>query len=594
MCGVSGVLNYGVDRPVDRAWLAQMNALQQHRGPDGEGIYVADRVGLGNRRLAIVDREGGHQPMSNPDETVWITYGGEVFGYRALRSELERRGYRFRTRSDTEVILRAYEAFGESCVERLDGQFAFAIWDARRQSLLLARDRMGIVPLHYAVHEGQFIFASEIKAILAHPDIAASADITGVAEVLLCGALFDGRTTFGGISSLEPGHTMTVSARGCALRRYWDIPLQAKVESQDVEAHYTDRLLPLLEESVRLRLPSEVDWGVLLSGGTDSSTLCALADRLTGGGLSTFTIDFPDPWKGGDTDTRYARSTAAALKTRHHEFLVDPDRYFSTMEQLLWHLERPFNKGAASMSLIYERVRDHATVILSGEGADELFAGYVGSRGLGLDDVLSAGKITRFPWAPYWEVMSSLLSRDFKIACRPESIFADRLAASLARAETDDLLNQALYLYCKHFLVELLEIHDRTSLAFGVEGRMPFLDHRFVEVFFPMPSHLKYRQGVAKYLLKRAIRTLVPDEVIHRKKTHMPIPRDPQSMFRQIEWARNLLFSPQSRTASYYDLKRTDDFLQRRNQFAEVDMVAVWQITLYLITIELHHRVFHL
>jgi asparagine synthase (glutamine-hydrolysing) len=239
-------------------------------------------------------------------------------------------------------------------------------------------------------------------------------------------------------------------------------------------------------------------------------------------------------------------------------------------------------------------VRGDATVILSGEGADELFAGYLGSRGLGLDEIVRTGQITRFPWAPYWEVVAGLLSADFRRACGSESLVAERLDASLARAATGDVLNRALYLYCRHFLTELLEIHDRTSLAFGVEGRMPFLDHRFVEEFFPIPSHMKHRQGEAKHLLKRAIRTLVPDAVIQRKKTHMPIPRDPRSVFRQLDWARSLLFDAESRTAHYYDLGRMDDFLGRRNGFADVDMVAVWQITLYLVTLELHHRVFRL
>jgi asparagine synthase (glutamine-hydrolysing) len=593
MCGISGIFSFATERPVERAWLARMNAVQQHRGPDDEGVYVSGRIGLGNRRLAIVDRENGRQPMATPDGALWVTFGGEIFEHQALRSELEGRGLRFRTRSDTEVVLRAYEAYGEGCVERLDGQFAFAIWDATKETLFLARDRLGIVPLHYAVRAGQFIFASEVKAILAHPDAAPSADLTGVAEMLLCGALFEGRTTFRDIHSLAPGHTLTVSARGCAGRCYWDIPLEAGT-SPGSEEDLAERLVSRLEHAVRIRLPSEVDWGVILSGGTDSSTLCALATRLTADAVQTFTIDFPDRWKGGDTDARYARGMAAALGARHHEFLVEPERYFAAMDRLMWHLERPFNKGAASMYLIYERVRDDATVILSGEGADELFAGYMGSRGLGLDGIVRTGEITRFPWAPYWEVADRLLSAEFRRACGAESLVADRLRASLARAATGDLLNQALYLYCRHFLTELLEIHDRTSLAFGVEGRMPFLDHRFVEEFFPLPSDLKYRHGEAKHLLKRAIRGLVPEEVIHRKKTHMPIPRDPQSVYRQIEWARSLVSGPGSRTAHYYDLPRMEDFLAHRNEFADVDMVAVWQITLYLITLELQHRVFRL
>jgi asparagine synthase (glutamine-hydrolysing) len=593
MCGIAGVLDLS-GGPVDPRLVEAMNETQRHRGPDDAGLHVAGPVGLGNRRLAIIDRALGAQPMGSPDGSVWITYNGEVFNFEELRRHLEGRGHAFRTRCDTEVVLAAYLEYGVRCVDRFNGQFAFGIWDGRTGELFLARDRLGINPLHHATVDGQFVFASEAKAILRHPGVRREADRTAVAEMLLCGTTFDGRTMFEGIRSLEPGHTMTVGASGVRVRRYWDIPLSPDLGASRDDDAYERELLPLLEDALSMRLVGEVPWGMMLSGGTDSSTLATLASRMTEEPVQSFTIDFPNAWKGRDIDSMYAELVAGEIGAKHHAFVVDPDDYFDVLERLCWHLERPFNKGAASMYLLYERMREHVTVILSGEGADELFAGYVGSRGLGLDDVLASGRIDSLPWAPEWRAASALFSDDFRREVRPDEVFEHRVADSLAGAETDDLLNQALYLYCKHFLLELLEIHDRTSLAFGVEGRFPFLDHRFVERFFPMPSRLKYDAGRTKVLFKRAIRGLVPDEVIERRKTHMPIPRDPTTVASQMALTRELLLDPAARTAGWFNRDRVEGLLSRTGPFEGLDMVGVWQLTMYLITLELTNRVFEL
>jgi asparagine synthase (glutamine-hydrolysing) len=597
MCGIAGLFHFASDDPVDAGAVARMNALLRHRGPDDEGVWAGGRAALGNRRLAIIDRAGGAQPMGNDDGTAWITYNGELFNFEPLRAELERAGYRFRTRSDTEVVLRAYEAWGERCVERFNGQFAFAVWDGRApeaERLFLARDPMGIAPLHYAVADGRLAFASEAKALVEPPLPRPAVDGEGIVELFLCGTLFDGRTLFEGVRTLPPGCAMTVSAEGCRLRRYWAFPLKDGAAPEDPERYYGERMLPLLDDAVRLRLVGEVPLGMMLSGGLDSSTISALAARAVEGPIQTFTLDFPNRWKGQDRDSHYAEVMAEALGARHHAFWVDGDAYYDVLEKLCWHLERPFNKGAASMYLFYERVRDHATVVLTGEGADELFAGYVGSSGLGLDDILATGAVRFFPWAPHWRESLALFSDDFRARYRPQEAFEARLADSLAAAGTDDLLNRALYLYANHFLTELIELHDRTSLAFGVETRLPFMDHRFIDLVAPMPSDLKWRGGETKYLFKRAIEGLLPPEILHRKKAHMPIPRDPVSLLRQVRLTRELVLAPGARTRAYYDAAQVDDFLERRNAFAEVGMVTVWQVSLYLITLELHHRVFGL
>ena len=594
MCGISGLYHFATDEPVDRAAIDRMNEVQAYRGPDEAGVFVDSCIGLGNRRLAIVDRAHGQQPMANASGSIRLTYNGELFNFVDLRRELIALGHTFRTKSDTEVVLVAYEAWGETCVDRFNGQFAFAIWDALRRTLFLARDRLGIVPLHYTVSAGKFAFASEAKAIFTQPTAKPALDRVAVVEALLCGTLFRGRTLFEGVNSLEPGHCMTVSSRGVNCRRYWDMPLEDRDAAQHDEAYYRDQILPLLEDALRIRLIGEVPWGLMLSGGTDSSTLAMMAARMSPEPVQTFTIDFPNTWKSANTDQHFARVMAERLGTRHHEFITQPDDYYATLERVTWHLERPFNKGAATMYLLYKQLKDHATVVITGEGADELFAGYVGERGLGLDEVVQTGTIARFPWAAYWEVTERLFSDDVRSAISPAALVRDRLDDALPAARGGDVLNQALYLYTKYFLLELLELHDRTSLAWGVEARLPFLDHRLVDLLTPMPSDLKARNGQTKYVFKQVVKDLLPSEVINRKKTPMPVPRDPDTLLNHLRITREVLSGSDSRSAGWYDMGRVNDFLDRRNEFAAVDSLCVWKVSMYLLTLELLHRSFRL
>jgi asparagine synthase (glutamine-hydrolysing) len=588
MCGIAGALSLDGISPVSADLVARMNEILRYRGPDDGGIHVRGPIGLGNRRLAIVDRAFGRQPMSNPEATHWITYNGEVYNYRELRTDLEARGYRFRTRSDTEVVLHAYDAYGKACVERFNGQFAFAVWDEPEGELFLARDHLGIAPLHYTVADGLFLFASEAKALFAHPQVQARIDPEAIAEALLCGTLFAGRTMFRNVQALEPGTRLTVGTNGVRKEAYWDIPVRE--EPPRSEAEYAEQLLPLLEDALRIRLPDEVPWGLMLSGGTDSSTLVHMARGMSPAPPQTFTIDFPNRWKGQDMDVHYARRLADRLGTRHREFLIPPDDYYDLLREVTWHVERPFNKGAVTMYMLYRQIKEHATVVITGEGADELFAGYVGSRGLGLDEVVTTGRITRLPWAAYWEDTARLFSADFHRQVRPAELLSQRLADSLRPANGPDPLNNALYLYSKYFLLELLELHDRTSLAFGVEARLPFIDRRYVELLSPMPSIHKYRDGQTKYLFKQRVREFLPAEIIDRGKTPMPIPRDPRTIAAQVALTRELLLSPASRSACYYDLARVGEFLDGRGAFEGINMLTVWKVSMYLITLELLHR----
>jgi asparagine synthase (glutamine-hydrolysing) len=290
MCAISGIFHYGVEAPVSPQALERMSSAQRHRGPDGAGVYLGTRVGLANRRLAIIDRAHGQQPMANADGSLWITYNGEVFNYAELRRTLELRGQQFRTASDTEVVLQAYAAYGTECVTQLNGQFAFAIRDARQQCLFLARDRLGITPLHFSVQDGCFLFASEAKGILAHPMVHPAVDEESIVDALLCTTLLGRRTVFRGIESLPPGHALLVTTAGVRRRCYWTLPYAAMPDH--TEPWYAERFWDLLTDSIRLRLIGEVPLGVLLSGGTDSSTIAKLASALLSQPLRTFTIDY--------------------------------------------------------------------------------------------------------------------------------------------------------------------------------------------------------------------------------------------------------------------------------------------------------------
>jgi asparagine synthase (glutamine-hydrolysing) len=595
MCGIAGIFNFDASEHVDGAVIERMNSVQFYRGPDEGGMHLDGSVGLGNRRLAIVDRAHGHQPMSNLERTHWITYNGEIYNHKALRVDLEARGYTFRTASDTEVVLRCYEAFGTACVERFQGQFAFAIWDGPSRKLFLARDHLGIAPLHYTRTKDSFVFASEAKALMVHPQVAADIDPEAVAEILLCSTLFAGRTMFRDIHQLPPGHRLVVTQESIREETYWDIPLTPNAEESNfTEDDYAERLLPMLEDALRSRLADEVPWGLMLSGGTDSSTLLAIAGQFGPDPVTTFTIDYPNRWKGANMDAHFAAMMAERAGSRHFSYMIEPEDYFESLRQVTWHAERPFNKGALTMYMLYQRIQEQATVCITGEGADELFAGYVGSRGLGLDDALLGGEMEQIPWAAYWKDTCRLFSDDFVDSVQPEALFRQRFRDALAPiTNRKDSLNAALYLYTKYFLLELLELHDRTSLAFGVEARLPFIDHRYVELLSPMPSKFKYRDGSTKHIFKRVLRDIIPDEILDRPKTPMPIPRDPATVDRQLRLARELLSAEGAMSAAYLDPKRVELFLDRRDMFASTDTLTLWKVSMYLITLEILCREFH-
>jgi asparagine synthase (glutamine-hydrolysing) len=494
--------------------------------------------------------------------------------------------------SDAQLVLDAYEKHGASCVESLNGQFALAIADARRGVLLLARDHLGICPLHYSLTDDALVFASTAKGVLMRLGVQATLDEQSLLDVLLCGQLFDGRSMFTSVSQVEPGSILVATGASVASRRYWTIPAPRPAADDPSDAD-VEGVAALCEEAVRLRTHGHDDCGVLLSGGLDSSALTAWATRAGGGAVRTFTIDYSNPFNASETDAHYAGIVADRFGTAHQLSIASPEEYYAAFDPLAWHTERPFNKGVATMYLACRLAAPSVATVLSGEGMDEMLAGYAGSRGLGLEQE-TPGALDRFPWAPGCAAVAALLDGDIAERARPLEIVTTRLEESLIPVRDVDGMSQRLHLYTTGFLRDLVELHAAASAAAGLETRFPYLDYRLVETLAAMPSSWKLRDGVPKYVFRRAIAGLVPEEVLRRRKTHLPQPRDPASLARQLAFARELLLRPDSRASRFFDSTRLGAFLHERAADRSHDMLTVWQVSTTLITLELLFRHFRL
>ena len=561
MCGIVGFLDLRATR-VDASQLEGMVATLAHRGPDGQGIHCENGVGLGHRRLSIIDLEGGHQPMSTPDGKLWITFNGEVFNYLELRDELIKSGHTLRTHSDTEVILHLYEEEGEDCVQRLNGQWAFAIWDATRRKLFLSRDRMGVRPLYYTHAANFFLFASEIKALFAHPEVDRELDLQALDQTFTFWFPLPPRTAFRRISQLPPGHSLVLHNGRCRTYAYWHLEYSSdNAHEGDGDNRQSQELLALLQDATRLRLRSDVPVGAYLSGGLDSTVTAALAKKLVGDRLRTFSIGFED----ADFDeSSYQREASAYLDTQHSAVYCSYEDIARAFPEVIWHTEQPIVRTApVPMFLLSKLVRDSGyKVVLTGEGADETMGGY---------DIFKEAKIRRF-WGqdlasarrplllkrlyPYMQGIqqqsSAYLRRFFSVtpqdlaspffshlprwqlSARIKTFLAAPVRAELqsfaalsdlARTLPDsfaawDGFNQAEYLEARYLLPEFIlsAQGDRMAMAHGVEARHPFLDHRVIEFAAGLSPRTKMRVLDEKHLLKHAARGLVPESIRRRPK----------------------------------------------------------------------------
>ena len=556
MCGIAGLLRRdGV--AADPDLVGRMTDILSHRGPDGRGLHVEGAVALGHRRLAIIDLSGGVQPMSTGDGTAWITYNGEIYNYRELRRELEGQGARFRTVSDTEVILAAYRAWGPECVRRLRGMFAFAIWDASCRRLFLARDRVGIKPLVYAWDGRVLRFASEIKAILQDPAVPRELDWTALGDYLGFQHIPAPATIFRGIQKLPPASYLLCSQSGGEpeVHRYWDLPMAAD-ESLD-ESACVEELDHVLHEAVRLHMVSDVPVGAFLSGGVDSSTVVAFMARSSSRPVKTFSIGFDEE----DFDELgYARLVAARYGTDHFEMVVKPET-IQLLPRLAWQFDEPFADASAVPTYCVSKItREHVTVALSGDGGDENFAGYrrydealrlhrrmdrmpgallkpllrwqartrtAGARGreyLALLGMSPLERYTRMVTFETDETLAAILTAEAADRVASAGRFS-ALAQLAARAGTDDYVSQLQFIDIHRYLPEdILTKVDRASMLTSLETRVPLLDHVVMEHAARIPARLKLRGGNGKYVLKSAMGRHLPPEILNRRKMGFGVP----------------------------------------------------------------------
>jgi asparagine synthase (glutamine-hydrolysing) len=559
MCGIAGILKFNPQDTVDEQRLLAMRDSLLHRGPDEGGVMLDGQVGLAHRRLSIIDLASGQQPMSNAERNLWITYNGEVYNFRELRTRLEALGARFATRSDTEVVLRAYEYYGEACVEHLSGMFAFAIWDARKQSLFLARDRLGIKPLYYAISDSQLLFGSEVKAILAEGSVKPSFNRAVLPEFLASRYVTGSDTFFNGVRKLLPGHTLSWTANsGFRKRRYWN--LSAAPSGPELSrADYVELVRNSLKDAVQSHMISDVPCGLFLSGGIDSSILASLMTQLSPDPVHSFSVGFSE---ASANELGYAKMAAQHAGTQHHEVLLTPEKFFADLPHLVWHEDEPIAwTSSVPLHTVSSLARKHVKVVLTGEGADELFLGYdyryrvtAWNQRLGklyakaTPAALRSGiasLVNKLPRAARRYAERTFLAVDtdprhmffenFSVfrhdlrqnVLNPELEFNDNPhvhALKYYNAAGDDPLQCMSHADLQSFLVELLMKQDQMSMAASVESRVPFLDHRLVEQVATIPSRQKLRVWQTKALLRDAVRDLVPREVLERKKMGFPVP----------------------------------------------------------------------
>jgi len=584
MCGICGILNFDRRNPVSRPVLESMNRQIAHRGPDDQGFYVSDNVGLAMRRLSIIDLQTGQQPISNEDGTVWIVFNGEIYNYRELRQGLLAGGHRLRTHSDTETIVHLYEEYGHDCVRHLRGMFAFVIWDAKRRRLLAARDRLGIKPFYYRQSKQNFIFASEIKALLEFPGVQRELNRAALPEYLAFGYLSGPETFFSGIHKLAAGHTLELDEQGNArLQQYWDLP-QVENEEDRPERYYVQGYRDLLEECVASHLMSDVPLGVFLSGGLDSSAVAALTTKIRRQPIETFSVGYAEE---AFSELGYARQVSEHLGSIHHEVRVGRHDFFDALPHVIWHEDEPVVwPSSIALYFVAKLARERVVVVLTGEGSDETLAGYsryaltlwnsrfdsvyrplapaavaralrrllAGSRWLNADlrRKLEHTFLARngSSWTSFYfdNFLSSFAEPEQAevLLDPPRNGEAYREALRFWEKSTGPLLSRLLYTDIKTYLVELLMKQDQMSMAASVESRVPFLDHVLVEFAARVPGRCKVRGLAGKRILKLAMRGVLPPAIIGRRKMGFPTPWRAWLAGPSYPEIENLLLSPRS------------------------------------------------
>jgi asparagine synthase (glutamine-hydrolysing) len=565
MCGFCGIAVPGkLNRNVDQAALLDMRDSLAHRGPDDAGLFIAGRVGLGHRRLSIVDLGGGHQPMSNEDGTVWIAYNGEVYNHRSLRAGLEERGHIYRTESDTETIVHLYEEMGARAVEKLRGMFAFAIWDAKRDRLVLARDRLGIKPLYYTLSDdGVICFASEIKALIEGRAVRPEINYDALSDYAANRYTSGERTLFRGVKRLLPGHTLTWSEGRIEIDRYWDVSFAKPVEPLKDE-EYVEQFTELFDEAVRLRLMADVPLGMFLSGGIDSSAIAAAMSTMVSEPIKTFSVAFAEREAN---ELEYARMVSKMYGTDHHEIVVTPEQFFDSLPSLVYQEDEPIaHPSSVPLYFVSRLAAEHVKVVLTGEGSDELLAGYgkynrtvynlalgrayrravagglrgwVKRRVEAIDGSSKVGRKLSRTFLCLEPDIENIYFDNYSVfsRARQERLFTgearermraggpyETAIAHIGSSDAEDLLDRLLAADLKTYLHELLMKQDQMSMAASIESRVPFLDHKLVEFAAALPVRMKLRGLKTKYILRQAMRKRLPEKILSRRKMGFPVP----------------------------------------------------------------------
>ncbi len=563
MCGINGIaFSSKSGRAVNKSVLAKMRDVISHRGPDDFGEFIDENVGLGHRRLSIVDVTHGQQPMFNEDKSCVIIYNGEVYNHADYRAELSAKGYKYQTHCDTETILHLYEEYGAKCVEKLRGMFAFAVWNRREKSLFIARDRLGVKPLYY-VHDaqGNLYFASEIKALLEANAVKTELNYNALPDQLANhGTSFD-ETLFKDVKRLLPGHTLFWHDGKLKIEKYWDVSFEPK-HAEKSDKDFVEEWRELFKESVKLRLMADVPLGMFLSGGIDSSAICAVMSEMVDEPIKTFSVGFKEREAN---EFEYARIVSKAFKTEHHEITISPGQFFGELPKMIWHEDEPLGfDSSIPLYFVSKLAQRHVKVVLTGEGSDEIMAGY-GRYTKALKLLQYGEKYENF--TPYFlrsavksgvatlpnslnrKLNRTFLSREADV----ENLFFDNFAifpkamqSKLFTPETKarigeenpyfyqkrwfeendakDLLDKLLYADTKTYLHELLMKQDQMSMAASIESRVPFLDHKLVEYTAKLPEKMKIRGRETKWILREAMRGILPDEILTRPKMGFPVP----------------------------------------------------------------------
>jgi asparagine synthase (glutamine-hydrolysing) len=628
MCGIAGIVavdQLDQDAP---ARATRMRDVITHRGPDEAGLHCDAYAALAHRRLSIVDLSTGQQPLSNEDGSIWVVFNGEIYNHGDVRKDLEAHGHKYRTKSDTETIVHAYEQWGEDCIHHFRGMFAFAIWDAPKRRLLLVRDRLGIKPLYWTRTPSALIFGSEIKAILASDLIEPEANGAVLPEILSTRYTSGEETLFRGIHKLLPGHLLVFEGGEIKTRQYWDVPTRETASNQQPATHPIVRFRELLEESVRLRLMSDVPLGMFLSGGIDSSAIAAIMAKMIDRPLQTFSVAFKDR---AFNELEYAREVARAIGAESHEIVIDDQDFFGALPKLVWHEDEPIaHTSSVPLYFVSALARQHVTVVLTGEGSDELLAGYgkyprvawnwragtVYERMLpaAMRASIAHGVVPRLPRKLARYAKRSFLAMDrsaesmffdnfasIRLADQ-QALLAPELRAAATRAGayasslgyfnkpngSSTLLDRLLYADIKTYLVELLMKQDQMSMAASIESRVPFLDHKLVEYAATLPDQWKLSGFTTKRVLRESMKGLLPESILNRPKMGFPVPFAGWTRGAWNAVARDVLLDRRSRERGIIDADAVDTLLRHHAEGRTEGGDRIWS----LLNLELWHRTF--